>query len=258
MAEPVKGAVTIKGRIGGAQTLVHIATPAYGGSFSAEYVQSLFRLMMAKPKRPVEYRFGYIDYADIVTARNYLVSDFYFNHPERTHLLFLDDDMGFDPQLIEEMIALNEPLVGAIYPKRRIDLKKLHEAGNLPFEKALARSVEFIGELRKPMEGKGSFVSVNHCGTGTMLISRGCIDTMVRKLPHLVDGKRLKGMPFADKFKQFITPFDKIKTDDAEWSEDFSFCRRWVVECGGKIWAHMNRNIRHVGQMTVDTKYSDR
>jgi hypothetical protein len=258
MSGPGKPSVTIKGRIGAAQTLVHIATPAYGSSFTAEYVQSLFRLLSARPKRPVEYRFGYIDYADIVTARNYLISDFFFNHPDRTHLLFLDDDMGFEPGLIEEMIALNEPLVGTIYPKRRVDLKKLHAAKDLPFEKALARSVDFIGEVRKPMEGKGSFISVNHCGTGIMLISRACIEAMIAKLPELVDTKRVKGLPFAEKFPQFITPFDKIRTGDAEFSEDFSFCRRWVVDCGGRIWAHMNRSIRHAGSLIVDAKYSDR
>lgn len=257
MSEGEKAGVTIKGRIG-AGTRVYIATPAYGGSFSAEYVQSLFRLLSARPKRPVEYKFSYIDYADIVTARNYLISDFFFNHADLTHLLFLDDDMGFEPALIAEMIALNEPLAGTIYPKRRVDLRKLHAAKDLPYEKALARSVEFIGEVRKPMEGKGGFISVNHCGTGIMLISRACIETMIAKLPELVDAKRFKGLPFAQKFTRFITPFDKLKTDDAEWSEDYSFCRRWVVDCGGKIWAQMNRNVRHAGAMVVDTKYGDR
>jgi hypothetical protein len=257
MAQEGKASVTIKGRIG-PDRRVMIATPAYGSAFSAEYVQSLFRLMTARPRRPVEYRFAYIDYADIVTARNYLISDFFYNHPDRTHILFLDDDMGFEPELIEEMIVLNEPVVGTIYPKRHIDLKKLHAAKDLPFETALARSVEFIGEVRKPMQGKGSFISVNHCGTGIMLISRQCIETMIEKLPALVDTKRLRGLPFADKFTRFITPFDKIKTDDAEWSEDYSFCRRWVFDCGGNIWAHTNRNIRHAGRMVVDTRFGER
>jgi hypothetical protein len=155
------------------------------------------------------------------------------------------------------MIALNEPLVGTLYPKRRIDLKKLHAAADMPYEKALAHSVEFIGAVRKPMRGKGTFLSVDRCGTGIMLISRGCIETMIARLPELVDTRRFKGMPFAKKFTRFITPFDKIKTDDLEWSEDFSFCRRWVNDCGGMIWAHTSRNIRHAGAMVVDTKYAD-
>jgi len=251
-----KASVTIKGRIG-ADTRIYIGTPAYGGNFSAEYVQSLFRLLNARPKRPVEYKFSYFDYADIVTSRNYLISDFFFNNEHMTHLLFLDADMGFEPSLIADMIALNEPLVGTIYPKRRIDLKKLHAAKDMPYEKALAHSVEFIGYVRTPMQGKGSFISVNHCGTGILLISRACVETMIAKLPDLVDTRRFKGLPFANKFTRIITPFDKIKTEDAEWSEDYSFCRRWTVDCGGMIWANTSSNIRHAGAMVVDTKYAD-
>lgn len=258
-----KGKVVITGHIGpppnAAETRIYIATPAYGGVFSAEYVQSLFRLIGgARSKRKVEYKFSYLDFADIVVSRNFLISDFFYNHPNATHLLFLDDDMGFEPSLIDEMIALNEPLVGTIYPKRKVDLKKLHAAKDKPFEKALAGAVEFIGEVRKPMQGKNKFVSVNYCGTGIMLISRACIETMIAKIPGLVDDKRFRGLPFADKFTRFITPFDKIKTDEADWSEDFSFCRRWVVDCGGKIWAHASADIRHAGQMVVNAKYADR
>jgi len=261
VSETKKPQVVIRGRVSApssAETRVYIATPAYGSTFSAEYVQSLFRLLRSRSSKDVDYKFSFLDYADIVTSRNYLISDFFYNYPELTHLLFLDDDMGFEPSLIAEMIALKEPLVGTIYPKRKVDLEKLHAAKDLAFGKALARATEFIGEIRQPMEGKGKFVSVNHCGTGIMLISRACIETMLAKLPALVDTARFRGMPFADKFTRFITPFDKIKTDTAEWSEDYSFCRRWVVDCGGKIWAHASADIRHAGALIVKAKYSER
>jgi hypothetical protein len=241
-----------------AQRAVFIATPAYGATFAGDYVRSLFMLLRSKHRVPTEFLFHYFDYADVVVARNYLISDFYFNHPQCTHLLFLDDDMGFDASLITGMLDLGEPLVGTIYPKRKLDLKKLHAAGGQPFEKALAQSLEFIGDERRPRMQKSGFISVTQCGTGIMLISRGCIDEMVRKVPDIVDETRYKRMPFSARFKSFITPFDKIKTGDIELSEDFSFCRRWVEGCGGTIWARPDADIRHIGQMSFAGKYTDR
>lgn len=258
-APVVKGQITIPAGAGGADTRIYLAVPAYGGTFSAEFVQSLFRLLTVKRKAPVDFKFTYFDYADIVAARNYLISDFYYNNPSYTHLLFVDDDMGFDPALIEEMVALKEGVVGVFYPKRKVDLRKLHEAKDLTFEKALAKASEFIGEVRKPMKGKGRFVSVSHCGTGVMLISRGAVETMIEKLPEIVDTVRFRSMPFANKFTdRFITPFDKIKTETAEYSEDYSFCRRWALGCGGTVYAHAQASVRHVGHMTFGAKYSDR
>lgn len=236
---------------------IFIATPSYGATFCGDYVRSLFMLLRSKQKVPTNFVFHYFDYADVVVARNYLISDFYFNHPASTHLLFLDDDMGYDASLIAEMLDLNEPLVGTIYSKRKIDLRKLHAAGDKPFEQALAQAHDFIGDERKPMQRKSGFMSVVQCGTGIMLIARACIDEMLAKMPGLVDETRFKRMPFADRFRTFITPFDKIKTGDIELSEDFSFCRRWI-ECGGTIWAHPGANIRHVGNMTYGAKYTDR
>jgi len=237
---------------------VYIATPAYGATFAGDYVRSLFMLLRSKRKLPTEFLFHYFDYADVVVARNYLVSDFYFNHPQCTHLLFLDDDMGFEASLVSDMLDLGEPLVGTIYPKRKLDLKKLHAAGDLPFEKALAKSLEFIGAESRPQMEKSGFISVAQCGTGIMLISRDCIDEMVEKLPDIVDAKRFKRMPFAHRFTRFITPFDKIKTGEIELSEDFSFCLRWREGCGGTIWAKPDANIRHIGQMSFAGKYTDR
>jgi hypothetical protein len=237
---------------------IYLATPAYGGLFSVDYVRSLYMLLSARPKRQLTYVFSEFDYADIVVARNYLISDFYFNHADCSHILFVDDDMGFDSALISEMHDLNESVVGVMAPKRRIDLRRLHAAKDLPFETAYARALDFIGDIRKPQERKGPFVSVNSCGTGVMLISRACISEMMTKKPEIVDARRFRRMPFAEKFEtRFLTPFDKIRDDDYELSEDISFCRRWI-DCGGKIWAHTNHPIRHAGSIVVSGKYSDR
>jgi hypothetical protein len=81
---------------------------------------------------------------------------------------------------------------------------------------------------------------------------------MLQKCPGIVDDKRFKRMPFGVSFTKFITPFNKIELDDRELSEDFSFCHRWVQECGGTIWANTSYLVKHVGELVVQTRYGDR
>lgn len=239
---------------------VNIATPAYGSTYSGLYVRSLFDLMNTAPREGVQFSLSDIDYADVVMARNYLISNFYFNKPECSHLLFLDDDMGFDASLIYQMLRLNQPLVGTLYPKRQLDLRKLHAAHALPFEQAYAQACEFVGSgTSTQMSAAGDgFTEVKRCGTGVMLISRQCIDTMIRMCPAIVDDKRYKKQPFGKRFTSFITPFNKIELEDSELSEDYSFCYRWTEFCQGKIYAATARRIRHMGQLVVETSYADR
>jgi hypothetical protein len=149
-------------------------------------------------------------------------------------------------------------VAGTLYPKRKIDLKKLHAAKDMPFEKAMANALEFIRTVRKPMERKNQFVSVTCCGTGIMLISRAYIHKMISTIPDLVDTKRFKRLPYGEKFTKVITPFNTNITEESELSEDFSFCKRWIDDCGGKVWAHTERNIRHAGRMIYSSRYADR
>ena len=237
-------------------TKINIATPSYGSSYSGAYVRSLYSLLSTGPLKRVAYSFSDIDYADIVTARNYLISNFYFNKPDCSHILFIDDDMGFESDLIYEMLQLRKDYVGVIAPKRRLDFKKLHALSQESFTKAMAMSCGFVGHPGE-FSANDKFIEVSSCGAGILLLSRQCITTMIKNCPDIVDDKRFKKMPFADKFTQFITPFKKIELEDREMSEDISFAYRWTAFCQGKIFASIARNIQHCGDLVVESKYSD-
>lgn len=235
---------------------VNIATPAYGDTFSAAYVHSLFSMVNTGPKRQTRFTMSSVDVADIVLARNYLLSKFYFHQPECTHLLFLDDDMGFDVELLYDMLALKEGVVGALCPRRKLDLRKLHAAGELDFEAAYAQACSFIGKPVGPGPAPG-FVEVKQCGTGILLIAREAIDRMIQARPDIVDRTRHRNIPLGKEFDQFLTPFSRITLADRELSEDLSFCYRWTEQCGGRIFANTDKSIVHVGQLTVSARYQD-
>ena len=69
-----------------------------------------------------------------------------FNKPDCTHILFWDDDMGFEPALVEAMLAQDKDVVGVVSPKRAIDLGRLHGQHDQAFTAAYARACDFIGK----------------------------------------------------------------------------------------------------------------
>ncbi len=245
----ISGAVTVPKSQFKPRVRINIATPAYGGVYCSEYVKTLYRLLSTKGA--TSYSFSEVDYSDIVLSRNYLISNFYFNQPKCSHILFMDSDMGFPTELIQQMVELNEPVVGVVAPARTIDLEKLHQLGHLPYEQAYQQSLKFIGKSHQPHPKNPRFGKVTSIGTGLLLISRAAIDTMITQIPEVVDNQRFKKYPFANRFSQFITPFDKVRLEDRELSEDFSFCHRWTNHCEGQIYAGTDFEIEHVSKLTL-------
>src|SRR5436305_2876910 len=166
---------------------IFIAVPAYGQTFFTPCVQSLFRLAVGLEKRRLTSNLAAISYADIAEGRNVLLTH-WFDKTDASHLLFVDADMGFEPQLIFDMVDFDKPLVGAIYPKRQIDLDRFAKAiaAGQSVEKAKAGAHDFV--VQKPSRGtaRKGFMRVDSCGTGIFLVQRSCIERMLHKLPDIV------------------------------------------------------------------------
>jgi len=234
---------------------VNIAIPAYGSLYASVFVRSFYSLLSSSVRQGIGYSFSEIDYADIETARNYLLSNFFYNKLDCEYILFIDTDMGFSSSLVSEMIGIGEDVVGVISPKRSLDLVRLHSLGSQPYEIAYSRSCEFIGKPGEPHPRNSSFAEVISCGAGILLISRKCIAKMISAMPEKVDSRRFKKLPFEGKFPSLLTFFDKIELEDRVLSEDLSFCYRWRDLLGGKIFASIGHEIEHAGSLVVRGKY---
>jgi len=238
---------------------ITIATPAYGEIFYAPYVQSLYRLVRACERQKWNTTFATISYADIVESRNFLLTH-WFDKTDATHLLFIDADMGFEPQLVLDMVGLDKPVVGVVYPKRQIDLERLTKLvgeGESP-PRAINRAHDFI--LRRnarsgAVNAKG-FVEVDGIGAGVLLIRRDCVDTMLKKMPELSDKGAKKSSPLAKNLDRLIRAFEPMFVDSGRLSEDFAFCHRWR-QCGGEIWANITHEITHIGLHRFKGRYSN-
>jgi hypothetical protein len=254
MSKPLSGHLPLHQVAG--KVCVNIASPAYGGTFAAPYLHFFFATLTQGSRHRTTFTFSTVDVADIVLARNYLVSKFYFHQPQCSHILFVDDDMGVDGDLLYEMLALEQDVVGTLAPRRKLDLRQLHASTETDFDKAYAQACSFIGKPIGPGPAPG-FQEVKQCGTGFLLISRHAIQRMVERCPEVLDGQRYRNTPLGKEFDEFLTPFNPITLPDRQLSEDLSFCHRWTELCGGRIYASTGSRITHVGKMNVTSCYDD-
>jgi hypothetical protein len=172
--------------------------------------------------------------ADIALLRD-IATTIWYDTTTASHLLFVDDDMGFEPELILDMLAFDQPLVGAAYPVRN---------------PAFYDGTKFVGGPLPKSKPEGDFIEVDFLGTGILLIRRDVISKMLEDNPELSDTRHYNHVHEVAPLgvKRLIRCFDQMDLPGrARLSEDFSFCFRWRV-CGGRLWAAIGHEIEHVGK----------
>jgi len=237
---------------------IFIATPAYGETFYTPCVQSLFKLAVELERRKWSSNLATVSYADIAEGRNVLLTH-WFDKTDASHLLFVDADMGFEPQLIFDMVDFDKPLVGTIYPKRQIHLDRFAKAiaAGQSVEKAEAGAHDFVVQKPSRNTARKGFMRVDSCGTGIFLVQRSCVEHMLHKLPDIVDDRPPKAFSLSKEPSRLIRAFDFLTIDGVRLSEDYSFCYRWREKCGGEVWANISHEITHVGIRHFKARYSD-
>jgi len=229
-----------------------IGTPCFGGQVSSLYVVSLLKLQKAFAQRG--WDLGVMLQAGdalITRARQTIVCHF-LNDPRATHLLFIDGDIGFEPEQVFRLLEFGGDFTAAAYPAKQINWALMPEAvqaGRTPLESATLSYV-VQRELTDDLVMRNGFVRSRYAGTGFLMIRRSALEAMIEHYPELrythehsggdpLDGSRWRSALFncmVDKETGFYL------------SEDFSFCRRWI-DMGGEIWVDYTSRLNHVGLM---------
>ena len=99
-----------------------VATPMYGGQCHGNYTRSMCDLTALCVKYGINMKVYYLFNESLITrARNYCADE--FMRSDFTHMMFIDSDIGFDPNDVITLLALQSDespydIIGGPYPKK--------------------------------------------------------------------------------------------------------------------------------------------
>src|ERR1700685_951095 len=231
-----------------------VATPCFGGQISVHYATSLFQLQkLVRSYTPFNLKLLFKDSDALITrARASLVAQF-LDDPAATHLLFIDADIGFEPEQVLRLVQCGAEMCAAVYPVKRIDWDKVKKTFDSARPNPAAASLQYVFEVedRSAVVAKSGFVKVRYAGTGFLMIRRQALEKMCAQYPHL-QYKRDHSIDAATASGNRFALFECMIAEDGTYlSEDFAFCKRWT-DMGGEIWADLDSRLGHVGPMTFN------
>lgn len=173
-----------------------VATPMYGGQCAGMYTKSIADLSALCAKYNIPLQLYYLFNESLITrARNYCVDE--FMRSGATHLMFIDSDIGFNPQDVLALLGLmsdDSPydVMGGPYPKKCISWEKIKQA----VDKGIAdedpnRLENYVGDyVFNPKANTTSIplgepVEVLEIGTGFMMVRRNAFEKYAAAYPYL-------------------------------------------------------------------------
>ena len=239
-----------------------VGTPCYGGQVTSVYATSLLKLQHACQRRGDLGFSVLMPWGDalITRVRQDIVAHFLEN-AAATHLLFIDADIGFEPDQVFRLLQFGADAVAAVYPTKRIDWARVREAakaGRSPLETA---ALSYVLEFEEPQKlaVRDGFAKVRYAGSGFLMIRRNALVAMIEHYPEL-RYTRVQQSDDALRGSTWRSALFNCMIDEATGtylSEDFSFCRRWT-DMGGEIWADMQSRLSHTGPTTFSGNFADR
>jgi hypothetical protein len=232
-----------------------VATPCFAGNITQAYHTSMMELASEAAARGIGFSAIYSAGDSLITrARNRLANRF-LEQPDRSHLLFIDADIGFSPDQVFRLLASGHNVVGGVYPLKNIFWDRI-ASGDLTPAVRQARSLEYVvGAGDAPREDGHGFLAVDYVGTGFLLIARETLELLCARFPET----RYFTDDAADKnfFQQDIARTPKYALFDTRidhktgryLSEDYAFCEL-CREVGEQVWADLTSRLDHVGFST--------
>lgn len=164
-------------------------------------------------------------YAAIDQARNQMATDALLDGFEET--LWIDSDIGFNPDDVETLRRHALPIVCGIYPRKGVRKLACHVLPGTP---------------RIAFGKDGGLAEILYAPGGFLLVRREVYLAIQRKLDLPVCNERF-GRPTIPYFRPMVRP-----TDEGPWylAEDFAFCDR-ARRSGFKVWADTRIRLWHVG-----------
>jgi hypothetical protein len=237
-----------------------IATPMYGGMCAGMFAKSTADLSALCTSYGIPLQFYYLFNESLITrARNYCVDE--FMRSECEHLMFIDSDIGFNPQDVLALMALQaqEPekyqIIGGPYPKKCISWEKI----KLAVDKGIADEDpnildRFVGDYVFNPKGNQNQISINEpvevleIGTGFMMIHKSALKKFAEaysQYNYRPDHVRTEAFDGSREIMQYFQA--EIDPKSKRYlSEDYWFCQK-AQEIGLRTWFCPWMKMQHVG-----------
>jgi hypothetical protein len=215
---------------------VFIATPAFGYQTFVNYTNSLIKLLSTTPPKDISFSMAihlHSGSAMISHARNDCVNHF-LNGPY-TKLLFVDADIGFEPDDFWRLLRRDEDIAFAPYITKSISGPE---------------QSKFVIKFKDPDNKKiqpDGFIEALSGPTGFMMIDRKAFTKLDEAYPK--SNTRMTQIKNGEVVEDLNYPsyFDCITHETlGALGEDISFCKKWE-ELGGTMWADTNAQLTHYG-----------
>lgn len=246
-----------------------IATPMYGGQCAGMYTRSIADLSALCAKYNIPLQIYYLFNESLITrARNYCADE--FMRSGATHLMFIDSDIGFNPQDVIAMLALQTDesaydVIGGPYPKKCISWEKI----KLAVDKGVAdkdpnQLEKYVGDyVFNPKSNQreiplGEPVEVREIGTGFMMIRRKTFEDYAKAYPQLSYKPDHVRTEHFDGSREIHAYFDCIIDPESKryLSEDYNFCYH-VEKMGSRVWFCPWMQLQHVGSYVFGGSLAD-
>ena len=244
---------------------LYILTPCFGSLCYVSYVSSLINTLNVLKSYNIDYELEFCRNDSLVSrARNNLVARAMSN-PKMTHMIFIDNDITWNPVEILKLLVSEKQLIGGIYPIKKYNWDKIlvdkssntiekwlnnknnSYCANMSDETFLQHKLlkYNVNYLSNAISIKDNLSQIKHLPTGFMMIRRDVIEIMAKaysQTKYTDDVSFLR--PNENEFAYAL--FDCGVEDDHYYSEDWLFCHRWS-KIGGEVWMDVSINLVHTG-----------
>lgn len=233
-----------------------IALPCYDQQISEPTVMSLIKMSMLFKDMGLKFSVCTISDSLISRARNQIVAKFMASG-ESTHLMFIDCDLGFEPEEVLKLLWADKEIITGAYPIKDINWKLVEQnvKDGVPRDSLLENSVRFVvnpvrdSKDNNRIEVDKGAISVYDAGTGFMLIKREAIEKLIENYPWLKYNDDTGGLNKDEREWSYAFFNSYVEPDQKRFlSEDYGFCRYWQ-DIGGKIWTDPSITLSHLGRM---------
>lgn len=205
---------------------VMIATPCGSGRYERLFMQSLHGTVELLRQCGAQVNFAELPYcSDIALARNKIAG--MFLRSGATHLLSIDDDMGWKPQDVARLFSYKRDFVAVAGPRKVF-----------PPSFAVQNTSASGHAMPLRQESVTGLFEASHIGMAFALVTREAFERVVNANSDLAfhgnDGSVEHGI------------FNPMVVNRRYMSEDFAFCERYRA-VGGKIYVDPHISLQHVG-----------